>query len=58
MTQDEFTNYEHLFGSDGWRQFIKSVGEIEDAITKGAVDSVLPRTNAPVKGDPRIRELH
>lgn len=38
MTQQEYETYLDLFASPGWKQFMKAVEEIEDAVTQSAVD--------------------
>jgi len=38
MEQKEYEDLVNTFTSDGWKYFVKSVSELEDALTKGAPD--------------------
>lgn len=39
MTEQEFNTYSDMFATDGWKLFIKSVEELEDGLTKSAVNA-------------------
>lgn len=39
MEQEEFDALADMFGSKGWKHFIQTAVDLEDALTKGAVDS-------------------
>ncbi len=41
MEEKEYEVLVDMFASDGWKQFIGNISELEDAITKAAVDNAV-----------------